>query len=48
MCQDYMFSISRSVSAKALRQAGVELVVISNGSFKMIPSYRSALYGFVE
>ncbi|KAL1736083.1 hypothetical protein EV714DRAFT_242416 [Schizophyllum commune] len=40
MCQDYMFSISRSVSAKALRQAGVELVVISNGSFKMIPSYR--------
>ncbi|KAL1743848.1 AhpC/TSA antioxidant enzyme-domain-containing protein, partial [Schizophyllum fasciatum] len=40
MCQDYMFSISRSVSAQALRRAGVELVVISNGSYKMIPSYR--------
>lgn len=40
MCQDYMFSISRSVSAAALRRAGVQLVIISNGSFKMIPSYR--------
>ncbi|KAJ6501043.1 AhpC/TSA antioxidant enzyme-domain-containing protein, partial [Mycena vitilis] len=40
LCQDYMFSISRNVSPDILRSAGMDLVVISNGSFEMIKSYR--------
>ncbi|KAK7005687.1 peptidase A1 domain-containing protein [Favolaschia claudopus] len=40
LCQDYMFSISRNVSAEVLQSAGVELVIISNGSYEMIKSYR--------
>lgn len=40
MCQDYMFSLSSSVDPKLLKQANVNLVVIGNGSFNMIKSYR--------
>jgi hypothetical protein len=38
-CQDYMYSISK-VHPAILRQAGVNLVIISNGSHKMIKAYR--------
>ena len=41
-CQDYMSSISNTVSLAALKQAGINLVIISNGSHNMIQSYRSA------
>ncbi|TFL02454.1 AhpC/TSA antioxidant enzyme-domain-containing protein [Pterulicium gracile] len=41
LCQDYMFSISRNVSPAVLEDAGVKVVVISNGSYEMIKSYRS-------
>ncbi|KAJ7772599.1 AhpC/TSA antioxidant enzyme-domain-containing protein [Mycena maculata] len=40
LCQDYMFSISQNVSPEVLRGAGIELVIISNGSYEMIKSYR--------
>ncbi|KAF7428262.1 hypothetical protein PC9H_007483 [Pleurotus ostreatus] len=40
LCQDYMASVSRSVSPEMLKRAGVKLVIISNGSHKMIRSYR--------
>ncbi|KAF5370831.1 hypothetical protein D9758_001841 [Tetrapyrgos nigripes] len=40
LCQDYVFSISRNVSPKVLAQKGVNLVIISNGSYSMIKSYR--------
>ncbi|KAJ7268793.1 AhpC/TSA antioxidant enzyme-domain-containing protein, partial [Mycena haematopus] len=44
-CQDYMFSISRNVSPQVLHSAGVELIVISNGSWEMIKSYRRIFNG---
>ncbi|KZP00602.1 hypothetical protein CALVIDRAFT_476054 [Calocera viscosa TUFC12733] len=44
LCQDYMFSISRGVDPDALRRAGVDLVIISNGSPKMIKSYRELFH----
>ncbi|KAJ7163595.1 AhpC/TSA antioxidant enzyme-domain-containing protein, partial [Mycena crocata] len=40
LCQDYMFSISRNVSPEVLRSAETDLVIISNGSYEMIKSYR--------
>ncbi|KAI0687724.1 AhpC/TSA antioxidant enzyme-domain-containing protein, partial [Cytidiella melzeri] len=40
LCQDYMYSISRTVNPDAMRRAGVGLVVIGNGSPAMIKSYR--------
>lgn len=40
LCQDYMFSLSSTVDPKLLKQADVNLVVIGNGSFSMIKSYR--------
>jgi hypothetical protein len=40
LCQDYMFSISQNVSPEVLRNAEIELVIISNGSYEMIKSYR--------
>ncbi|THU95347.1 hypothetical protein K435DRAFT_130020 [Dendrothele bispora CBS 962.96] len=40
LCQDYMFSISRNVSPAILREKDVDLVIISNGSYGMIKSYR--------
>jgi hypothetical protein len=40
-CQDYMSTISNTVSPAALKQAGINLVIISNGSHNMIQSYRS-------
>ena len=41
LCQDYMYSIARSVDPKWLEQSRVRLVVISNGSWKMIKAYKS-------
>jgi hypothetical protein len=40
LCQDYMFSISKDVDPKVLQTEGLELVIISNGSYNMIKSYR--------
>ncbi|KAJ7925002.1 AhpC/TSA antioxidant enzyme-domain-containing protein, partial [Mycena leptocephala] len=40
LCQDYMFSISRNVSPEVLESAGLQLIIISNGSYEMIKSYR--------
>ncbi|RDX57095.1 hypothetical protein OH76DRAFT_1334854 [Lentinus brumalis] len=40
MCQDYMYSISRSVDFEALKRAGIDFVIIGNGSPNMIKSYR--------
>ncbi|KAI0955945.1 hypothetical protein AcV7_006479 [Taiwanofungus camphoratus] len=39
-CQDYMYSIARSVDPDALKRAGVDLVIIGVGSPAMIKSYR--------
>jgi hypothetical protein len=35
-----MFAISKDVDPKALRAAGLDLIIISNGSYNMIKSYR--------
>ncbi|KAH7926376.1 hypothetical protein BV22DRAFT_1009244 [Leucogyrophana mollusca] len=40
LCQDYMFSVSDNADPRVLKQAGVNLVVIGNGSYNMIKSYR--------
>ncbi|KAI0091040.1 AhpC/TSA antioxidant enzyme-domain-containing protein, partial [Irpex rosettiformis] len=40
MCQDYMYSIARTVNPEALSRAGVNLIIIGNGSPAMIKSYR--------
>lgn len=40
LCQDYMFSITNTVDPQVLKQSGINLVIISNGSFNMIKSYR--------
>ncbi|KIJ13393.1 hypothetical protein PAXINDRAFT_81053 [Paxillus involutus ATCC 200175] len=40
LCQDYMFSVARNVNLKLLKQADVNLVVIGNGSYNIIKSYR--------
>ncbi|KAF9243463.1 AhpC/TSA antioxidant enzyme-domain-containing protein, partial [Melanogaster broomeanus] len=40
LCQDYMFSVANNVDPKLLKQANVNLVVIGNGSYNMIKSYR--------
>lgn len=39
-CQDYMYSVSRSIDPEALKRAGIDLVIIGNGSPGMIRSYR--------
>lgn len=39
-CQDYMASISENLSAETLRKACIKLVIISNGSPRMIKTYR--------
>jgi predicted Fe-Mo cluster-binding NifX family protein len=36
-----MSSISNLVNPAMLKQAGVDLVIISNGSYNMIQAYRS-------
>ena len=41
MCQDYMYSISRGVNFEVLKEAGIDFVIIGNGSPGMIKSYRS-------
>lgn len=40
LCQDYMFSIANTVDPQVLKQSGINLVIISNGSYNMIKSYR--------
>lgn len=35
-----MFSIANTVDPQVLKQSGINLVIISNGSFNMIKSYR--------
>ncbi|KAG9315046.1 transmembrane amino acid transporter protein-domain-containing protein [Chiua virens] len=40
LCQDYMFSVTDNVDPKMLKETDVNLVVIGNGSFNMIKSYR--------
>ncbi|KAH0833092.1 hypothetical protein J3R83DRAFT_12084 [Lanmaoa asiatica] len=40
LCQDYMFSVTDNVDPRMLKEADVNLVVIGNGSYNMIKSYR--------
>ncbi|KAJ4468654.1 hypothetical protein C8J55DRAFT_403192, partial [Lentinula edodes] len=40
MCQDYMYSIGRNIDSKALERAGLRLVIVGNGGWQMIKSYR--------
>lgn len=40
LCQDYMFSIANTVDPQVLKQSGINFVIISNGSYNMIKSYR--------
>ena len=39
MCAQYMKAIVRDVRPQALEEAGVQLIVIGNGSAKMIDGY---------
>ncbi|KAJ7594020.1 hypothetical protein C8J56DRAFT_776337 [Mycena floridula] len=39
-CQDYMFSISRNLSAAIFNASGLHLIIVSNGAFEMIKAYR--------
>lgn len=39
-CQDYMFASLSQLDPEALERAGVRVVIISNGSWKIIKSYR--------
>lgn len=41
LCAQYIKSILREVSPEALEEAGVELIIIGNGSAKMIDGYAS-------
>lgn len=40
LCQDYVRSIARNVDPNALKKAGLRLVIIGNGGWQMIKSYR--------
>lgn len=40
MCQDYMYSIGRNIDPEALERAGLRLVIVGNGGWQMIRSYR--------
>ncbi|KAK7035298.1 hypothetical protein VNI00_012065 [Paramarasmius palmivorus] len=40
LCQDYMFSISRNISADMLKDEGIQLVIIGNGCYELIKYYR--------
>ncbi|KAK7053452.1 hypothetical protein VNI00_004078 [Paramarasmius palmivorus] len=44
LCQDYMFSISRNISPQVLDEADVNLVIISNGDYQLIKSYRKIFH----
>lgn len=44
LCAQYMKSIVDQVSPEALEEADVEMVIIGNGSAKMLPAYKSELY----
>lgn len=39
-----MYHVCKSVDTESLRRAGVELVIIGNGSHGMIKSYKSQSY----
>lgn len=43
LCAQYMDSIIRSIDQEALDRARVELIVIGNGSYKMLPGYTKAI-----
>jgi hypothetical protein len=43
LCAQYMESIIRSIDQEALDRARVELIVIGNGSYKMLPGYTKAI-----
>lgn len=43
LCAQYVESINREVTQEALDEAGVDLIVIGNGSKKMLPAYKSEL-----
>lgn len=43
MCAQYMKAIVRDVRPEALEEAGVQLIVIGNGSAKMIDGYACRL-----
>ncbi|KAJ3796357.1 hypothetical protein GGU11DRAFT_668970, partial [Lentinula aff. detonsa] len=40
MCQDYMYSIGRNVDPEELERAGLRLVIVGNGDWRMIKGYR--------
>ncbi|KAJ3882076.1 hypothetical protein F5051DRAFT_320547 [Lentinula edodes] len=40
MCQDYMYSIGRNIDPEVLERAGLRLVIVGNGGWQMIKSYR--------
>ncbi|KAF9058731.1 hypothetical protein BDP27DRAFT_1198413, partial [Rhodocollybia butyracea] len=40
LCQDYMYSIGQSIDPEALEMAGISLVIVGNGGWEMIQSYR--------
>lgn len=39
-CQDYMFASLSQLDPEALEKAGIKVIIISNGSWKIIKSYR--------
>lgn len=43
MCAQYMKAMVRDVRPEALEEAGVKLIVIGNGSAKMIDGYACKL-----
>jgi hypothetical protein len=40
LCQDYMYSIGRNIDPEALEKARIKLVIVGNGGWEMIRSYR--------
>lgn len=47
LCAQYMSSIVSTVTPHALEQAGVNLIIIGNGSYKMLDGYKSE-YGSIR
>jgi hypothetical protein len=43
LCAQYMKSIVDQVTPEALEEADVEMIIIGNGSAKMLPGYKSEL-----
>ncbi|KAE9398898.1 hypothetical protein BT96DRAFT_821320, partial [Gymnopus androsaceus JB14] len=40
LCQDFLMSIARDVDPNVLKKAGLRLVIVGNGGWEMIKSYR--------